>query len=148
MSALKWSLMLSRWWGVKVGHREKRGDLCLSYIPILSLTGVSMQLCGRVHLHTERRRKEDWEKPWYGGGRQRGKKKLMPARHPVSGRFWLFIVLNTASSVCLSVPVHVRCPCFVSKQEVEAWFMILLALYSISSDFTPYIRALLIRSAA
>lgn len=39
-----------------VGNKE---DLCLSYIPVLLLTGVSMQLSGRAHLHTERRRKEE-----------------------------------------------------------------------------------------
>lgn len=50
-----------RWgeWG-----RRNRVDLCLSYIAVLLLTGVSMQLCGRAHLHTERRRKEEWEERW------------------------------------------------------------------------------------
>lgn len=79
---------------------QGKGDFCLSYIPILSLTGVSVQLCGRAHLHRGERSESNSGRIV---GCREGAKKLMPARHPVSGRLlWFsqrdFIVLNTASS--------------------------------------------------
>lgn len=106
--ALKWSLM-SLWmvWGGSGAEGTER--ICAYHV--LLLTGVSVQLCGRAHLHTERRRKEEWER---NGGRMvgGGEKKLMPARHPIWGRFRQrsqrdFIVPKTASSVFVCVRVHV-----------------------------------------
>lgn len=62
--------------------RSSREDLCLSDIPVLTLTAVSMQLCGRVHLHTERIRKEERGRETVVGWsealkRKRGRKKII-----------------------------------------------------------------------
>lgn len=89
------------------GNRER---ICAHHTSLSSYwqesacSSVGERTC--IQREAEERRSERNGGRMVGGGK--GEKKLMPARHPIWGRFWCwsqrdFIVPKTASSVCLCV---------------------------------------------
>lgn len=90
-----------------------------------------MELCVRVHLHTEKRREESERNSVRVVGGGDGEKKLLPARHLIWGRFWWWsqrdlIVPKTALSVCLCPHEH------VFMQGRKADFIIFCLMFSVA----------------
>lgn len=81
-------VVLNTLWVVRgrCGDGGNKEDLCL-YILVLLLTEVSVHLCGRVHLHSEKRRKEQWVKWRWAGRRQKreNRKERLPSVQTEAG---------------------------------------------------------------
>lgn len=131
--------------------RSSREDLCLSDIPVLTLTAVSMQLCGRVHLHTERIRKEERGRETVVGWsealkRKRGRKKnyCLPDSEGGFFFFWWrsqrdFFVCITASSsigVCLYAYIFVFVLYYYIEVEVCSCFNFVCFCLRLNSTYS------------
>lgn len=118
--------------GMEVRQREHRWSVLIMHT--CPLTDRSQH--GALWASAPAYREEKWEKQWWYGRRWRWKKKLLPARYLIWGRFWWWnqrdlIVPKTALSVCLCLHEHVKC--FYAGKKSWFYYFFCLRLNWMSS---------------